>query len=253
MPNNQHQCNLTEGLRTNDLRDWVHDTFSIDRFKSKMGEDKDVAVLSFRVKEKYPAIDLMEFLEKGYNFILDADMSAGEERDGQYQVFAEVPRTAKLPGQIRELLSGMSQLCDCYNWKFRYHKAGGIVPFSEEKINQHVPLDPRAYDSKLLEMRNHEVSKFFNQGALDGLILESDGTITFKKLFFGDLRMKFVTMGRYDDMKDLCPGALNLDENGQSQVYFLQKYLGNYDIDKIGDKFLIRNGNKGLIAQKDSW
>ena len=32
-----------------------------------------------------PAIDMMEFIEKGYPFILDADISAGEENDGQYK------------------------------------------------------------------------------------------------------------------------------------------------------------------------
>jgi hypothetical protein len=35
-------------------------------------------------------MDLVEFIEKGYKFILDADMSAGEENDGQYQVFVEM-------------------------------------------------------------------------------------------------------------------------------------------------------------------
>jgi hypothetical protein len=83
--------------------------------------------------------------------------------------------------------------------------------------------------------------------------LEEDGSMTFIKPFFGNLKMKYVAMGRYDEIKNLVPGALSLDENSQSQVYFLQKYLGNYDIDKIGDKFLVRNGNKGMIVQKDSW
>jgi hypothetical protein len=60
-------------------------------------------------------------------------------------------------------------------------------------------------------------------------------------------------MGKYDEHKHPVPGALSLDENSQSQVYFLQKYLGDYDINKIGDKFLIRNGNRAMIVQKDSW
>ena len=77
--------------------------------------------------------------------------------------------------------------------------------------------------------------------------------MTFQKPYFGNLKMKFVSMGKYDEVKDSVPGALSLDENGQSQVYFLQKYLGDYDIHKIGDKFLIRNGNQAMVVQKDSW
>ena len=242
-----------EGLRIGDLKDYVSDIFTIDRFKSKMGEDRDVVVLGFRVLEKYPATDLMEFIEKSYKFILDADMSAGEEFDGQYQVFVEIERTPNLPGQLNQLLNGVSHLTDNYNWKFRYQKSNGAIPFSEEKIMEHVPMTGGEYDSKILEIKNASVNKFFNQGALDGVTLESDNTMVFSKPFFGNLKMKFVKMGPYDVIKNDVPGALSLDENGQSQVLFLQKYLGDYDINKIGDKFLIRNGKHAIIVQKDTW
>jgi hypothetical protein len=247
------QRNLKEGLERHDLKGYVSEYFTIDRFKSKMGEDADVVVVGFRVTEKYPAIDLMEFIEKGYKFILDSDMSAGEENDGQYQVFVEMERTPDLPGQLRSLLNGVSQLCDCYNWKFRYQKSNGAIPFSEEKIVEHVPMSSNDYTNKILEIKNKDVNKFFNQGAIEGVTLESDNSMTFKKAYFGPLKMKFVSIGKYDDVKNTVPGALSLDENGQSQVYFLQKYLGNYDIDKIGDKFLIRNGNYAVVAEKDAW
>jgi hypothetical protein len=252
MSNNQ-QHKLNEGLRSKDLENYVSEYFTVDRYKSKMGEDSDIVVLGFRVKEKYPAIDLVEFIEKGYNFILDADMSAGEENDGQYQVFVEMERSPKLPGQLRALLSGISRLTDNYDWKFRYQKSNGAVPFSEEKVMEHIPLSPADYHNKILEIQNHEVGKFFNQGAIDGVTLEADGSMTFMKPFFGNLKMKYVSMGKYDELKHQVPGALSLDENSQSQVYFLQKYLGDYDIDKIGDKFLIRNGTRAMIVQKDSW
>jgi hypothetical protein len=253
MSKNQQQLKLNEGLRANDLKDYVADIFTVDRYKSKMGEDQDIVVLGFRVKEKYPALDLVEFIEKGYNFILDADMSAGEENDGQYKVFVEMERTPKLPGQLRELLSGIGRLTDNYDWKFRYQKSNGAVPFSEEKVMEHIPLSPADYHNKILEIQNHEVGKFFNQGAIDNVTLEADGSMTFMKPFFGNLKMKYVSMGKYDELKNQIPGALSLDENSQSQVYFLQKYLGDYDINKIGDKFLIRNGTRAMIVQKDSW
>jgi hypothetical protein len=249
----QNRPQLKEGLTRHDLRGYVSDYFTIDRYKSKMGEDADIVVLGFRVNEKYPAIDLMEFIEKGYTFILDSDMSAGEEMDGHYQVFVEMERTPNLPGQLRVLLSGLSQLTDNYNWKFRYQKSNGAVPFSEEKIVEHVPTTRDQYASKILEIKNRDVGKFFDQGAIDEVKLDEDGTMTFRKPFFGPLKMKFVRIGKYDDVKDTVPGALSLDENGQSQVYFLQKYLGNYEINKIGDKFLIRNGNRAIVAEKESW
>ena len=75
----QNNQQLNEGLRSNDLKDMVRNVFNIDTHRSKMGEDRDVCVLSFTVKDRNPAKDLMEFIEKGYNFVLDADVSSGEK------------------------------------------------------------------------------------------------------------------------------------------------------------------------------
>ena len=69
---NNRKVKLNEGLRRGDLDKYVSETFSIDRYSSKMGEDSDIVVLGFTVKDKMPATDLMEFIETGYTFVLDA-------------------------------------------------------------------------------------------------------------------------------------------------------------------------------------
>ena len=143
---------LNEGLRSGDLKDYVSDLFTVDQYKSKMGEDRDIVVLGFGVCEKNPAIDLMEFMEKGYPFILDADMSAGEENDGQYQVFVEIQRTPELKTQLKELLGGVGQLCSCYEWKFRYQKAPTSLEFNEENIMKENLVD-------LKQIRNYSEMK----------------------------------------------------------------------------------------------
>lgn len=83
---------LTEGLRPFELEDLVYPIFEVDTYRSKMGEDQDVCVISFHVKDRAPANDLMEFIEKGYSFVLDADVSSGENSRGEYHVFVEVSR-----------------------------------------------------------------------------------------------------------------------------------------------------------------
>jgi hypothetical protein len=250
MSNNQRK--LLEGLRGGDLKAVVSEIFTIDQHRSKMGEDSDIVVLGFRVREKHPAIDLMEFIEKGYSFILDADMSTGEEHDGQYQVFVELERTPKLPSQISHLLNGISQLCDCYDWRFRYQKSPNSVKFTEESILENVPMTRQDYELKILEIKTSDVKEFFDQGTTE-ISLESDNTITFKKPFAGDISAKFLAIGDYEAVKDRLPGPLALDESSQMQTIFLSKYLGNYDINKIGNKFLIRNGDQAVIIEKDKW
>jgi len=247
-----HKQNLKEGLESKDLKEYVSDLFTVDQYKSKMGEDRDVVVLGFKVKEKHPAMDLVEFIEKGYRFILDADMSAGEEHDGQYQVFVEMERTPNLPGQMQELFSGLSQLCDCYDWRFRYQKSHNSVKFDRNSVLEHIPTTPEEYENKILEIKNVDVQEFFDQGTTD-VALESDGTLTFRKPYAGDIQAKFISIGDYEDVKETVLGPLSLDENSQSQTLFLNKYLGNYDIHKIGTKFLIRNGDKALVIEKTRW
>lgn len=243
--------NLSEGLRSGDLKSYVSELFTIDRYKSKMGEDSDILVLGFRVKEKYPAIDLMEFIEKGYDFILDADMSAGEEVNGDYQVFVEIERTPKLQEQLIELLGGIGQLCDCYNWKFKYQKENEIAEFNEDTIRK-IPMTSEDYNKKILAIKETDVKNFFNQGAVD-LTLDENNNITFKRPYAGDVQAKFIAIGNYENVKNTVPGKLSLDESSQSQIFFLNKYLGNYEIDKIGNKFLIKNGKEAIIIEKDRW
>lgn len=250
MQDNQQQLN--EGLRSGDLRNYISDLFTVDQYKSKMGEDQDVLVLSFKVKEKYPAIDLMEFIEKGYDFILDADMSSGEEHDGQYQVFVEIERTPKLSEQLTELLGGISQLCDSANWRFRYQSAKSSVEFNEDTVNQHIPMTSEEYSNSMMAIKENDLKDFFDQGAVS-LELQENNKLIFKRPYAGNIEAKFIAIGEYENVKKTLPGKLSLDESSQSQVLFLTKFLGNYDIDKIDNKFLIRNGNNAVIIEKNRW
>ena len=117
MPHNQQ---LNEGLRPMDLAEMVNKTFEVDTFRSKMGEDRDVCVLTFTVLDRNPAKDLMEFIEKGYEFVLDADVSSGEDNKGEYSVFVEISRSPRLAEQIQELTYGVKKLTGLDEFKFKY-------------------------------------------------------------------------------------------------------------------------------------
>ena len=252
MKNQQHKHNLSEGLRSGDLKELVSDLFTVDQYRSKMGEDKDIVVLGFSVREKNPAADLMEFIEKGYTYVLDADMSTGEEADGKYQVFVEIERTKELPGQLRHLLDGIGQLVGTRDWRFRYQKDKSSLPFNEETVMENIPLSQEEYDSKITEIKTSDVKGFFNQGTVE-VTMESSNMIRFKKTFSGEITAKFIAIGNYENVKHTVPGALSLDESSQTQVLFLNKFLGNYDINKIGNKFLIKNGDQAVVLEKDRW
>jgi hypothetical protein len=242
-----------EGLRAADLKDTIDNLFTVDHYASKMGDDKNIIVLRFRAADKEPAIDLMEFIEKGYEFVLDADVSSGEETDGKYSIFVELERTKKAPAQIKDLMGGISRLCDCDDWRFRWYKDIAGYDFSEEEIARCVPCTPADYELRMNESKSTEVAEFFDQGAIDSVVVDEDNNITFTKPYAEPLTAKFITLGTYDVIKEALEGAIQLDESSRGQVLVLNKYLGNYDINKIEGHFLIRNGDRAVILAKENW
>jgi hypothetical protein len=179
-------------------------------------------------------------------------MSTGEEANGQYQVFVEMERTRELPSQLKHLLDGIGQLTGNRDWRFRYQKANSSLPFNEETVMENIPLSQEDYDSKITEIKTTDLKGFFNQGTVE-LTLESNSMIRFNKVYSGEVSAKFIAIGDYEDVKNIVPGAISLDEGSQTQVLFLNKFLGNYEINKIGNKFLIKNGDQAVVLEKDRW
>ena len=69
---------LNESLHAGDFEHMLRPAFSIDEFKSKLGADEDVVTVKFEVIERTAAQDLVTFIEKGYNFVLDADVAGAK-------------------------------------------------------------------------------------------------------------------------------------------------------------------------------
>jgi hypothetical protein len=92
-----HRQSLLEGLGYKDLEGILKPTIHIDEFSSKMGDDDDIIVLSFFTRDKGAAKDLMNWFEKGYDFVLDADQSPGEIKPNRYLVYVEMRRRRAAP------------------------------------------------------------------------------------------------------------------------------------------------------------
>lgn len=134
-------------LKKLELKDSIGDKIHIDEYKAKMGDDDDILVISFKSTYKDQALDLVNFLEKGYDWILDADVSAGEIEDGEYLIFVELLRRPTVPAKIAKMLGDMKNLTgiDISDYKFKYQKETEYTPFDIETFTTKVPLDPRKY------------------------------------------------------------------------------------------------------------
>jgi len=121
-------------------------TVHVDEFSSKMGDDDDIIVLSFFVRDPSAAKDLMSWFEKGYDFVLDADRSPGEIKPNRYLVYVEIRRRSTAGAQVEELLNDLNTLTEyetAEDWTMHYK--GKSIPFSRDAFDATVPLSPRAY------------------------------------------------------------------------------------------------------------
>ncbi len=244
----KHQ-QLNEGLRPMDLQEMIYSTFEIDSFRSKMGEDKDVCVVSFKVKDRGPAKDLMEFIEKGYSFVLDADVSSGEDNSGEYSVFVEISRTPKLAEQIKELTYGIEKLSGLEEFKFRYYKENQLHEANKENLSRHIPPTPREYDGFVNKVKTESVKRFFNKTLMDDLSLEGN-VITIHKPFDKTVKLEIVKEASTESILEGVEDALSIDEAAMSEIFWLTKVLGDYSINKIGETFVFNNGNHSMLLKR---
>lgn len=243
MQHQQHQ-QLNEGLRPMDLAEMVEDTFDVDTFRSKMGEDRDICVLSFKIKDRNPAKDLMEFIEKNFDYVLDADVSSGENNKGEYSVFVELSRVPELAENIKEITYGVTKLTGIKEFKFKYHKNPEIVAVTEENLKTKIPNTAKDYDSFLHTIKVESVKNFFNKTLMDDLTIE-DNIITIHKPFDKKVKLRWI-----QEDQAVVEGAISLDPEASAETFWLTKVLGDYDIIKTGDSFIFKNGERSMFLQR---
>lgn len=246
MQNNQQ---LNEGLRSLDLKEMLDDVFEVDSFRSKMGEDQDVCVISFRVKDRSPAKDLMEFIEKGYSFVLDADVSSGENNNGEYSVFVEISRTPKLSENIQELTYGVKRLTGIDTFKFKYYKEPTVHEVTNENLKNNIPCTVNEYKNFINKNKTESIKKFFSKTLMDDLTLDGN-KITIHKPFDKKVELEIVKEGDSNSILEDNSQGFSVDQSATSEVFWLTKVLGDYQINKLGDVFVFNNGDRSMLLKR---
>jgi hypothetical protein len=154
---NLKSSRLLESLQYKDLEGLMKPTVHVDEFSSKMGDDDDIIVVSFFVRDAQAAKDLMMWFEKGYDFVIDADRSPGEIKPNRYLVYIELRRRSTAGGHLETIIDDLGTLTEFGPDDWLMHYKGKEVPFTRETFESMVPMSPRAYreryDKDLNEVR----------------------------------------------------------------------------------------------------
>lgn len=234
-------------LKNRDLRDMVDHVLEIDSFKSKMGDDEDIIVITVSTRTYESARDLVNFIEKGYEFVLDADATPGEQSDKTYKVFVEIERKKESVDHILEMVEGLKSLTGIENFKFRYYKNFKSLPLSKDNLELEIPTTTAMYKMKIKESYMENYKNFFSRSFVESIDMLDD-FITIKKIYADPLYFKFVDFNDRETVLENLKESFNFNDFGE--IIFLTKYIGDYNISKYGNKLLIENEGKALVVER---
>jgi hypothetical protein len=163
---------ITEGLDFHDMENQVLPILSVDEYAAKMGKDSDIVTLAFTVKSETVGNDLVDWFERGYDWVLDASVSDGEIEIGKYLVFVEMNRRSTVPSRIVELLKDLKTLTNIKLTEWTVQVDEEEYDADEEILKQVIICNPNKYkiekekEEELNEMRivaGLETKKVFDQ------------------------------------------------------------------------------------------
>jgi len=150
---------LNEGLDFHDLAGQVEPKITVDEYAAKMGKDSDIVTVTFTVKSELAGKDLVDWFERGYDFVLDASVSQGEVVPGKFLLFVEMNRRTSVPERIIELLSDLKTLTDLKitDWTIVYedeeHEADEAILKQVLILSPHDYREKKENEEELNEMR----------------------------------------------------------------------------------------------------
>jgi hypothetical protein len=243
---------LKEGLKAGDLEGVVSKRFSVDQYKSKMGDDRNIMVLAFVVDSLAPAKDLERFAETGYKEVLDADATPGTMADGKHRVFIEFARQEGVDRHVYKFLEDLKKLTNIETFEFTYHKR--TVPFeaSAKNLADVLPLTPIAYTQKINSLKLGEVKDFFDKFNMMEFKLDNN-IIEVTKQGYDKLKFQLHAFGETKMVMNETK-AFKIDQSAMSECMWLTKYFGPYNITKTyEDRFIFSKGGESALISKYKW
>jgi len=164
---------LNEGLDYHDLEGIVIPRVTVDEYAAQMGKDSEIVTMAFIVKNKQAGEDLSDWFERGYDFVLDAQVSDGELSSGKYLVFVEMNRRTTVPERIITLIDDLETLTDIplKDWTI-------VVDEEEyepdaELLKQVITISPHQYREEV-EPDEEELNEMRERAGLDVKAIHTD-------------------------------------------------------------------------------
>ena len=225
-----------------EMQNYISEKISIDSFAAKLGKDEDVSVLKFQSNNKTVAEDLVNYIETGCNFILDADMSPAKNEQGLYNIYVEIERNEDLQKKIIEVIRDIEQVSGMLPWQFSFYKNENFYQLTDDNLNTIIPTSPSQYTLLTDDTIEEDIKQFFESASI--VTKRIKGKKLILKKAFTSHEMIIESFNR--DVK----GTYKIDRESSEQASYLSHWLGStYSVVKVDDLFKITNGTKSIVAK----
>ncbi len=240
-------------LKNEDLRGTVLPTVSIDEFEPKAGNDMEVIVVAFYIKDQAPAEDLNTFIQRGFIDTLDVEVSPNTDQDGNYLVFVEMNRDDTFPNKFQALLKDIVNVTGKMDWKVKTYFTDGVeYDYNDPELYKYVIIVPEDYVSKdefkVTEL-GENIHEFFGHSLISNLTLVGN-TLTLSSAR-NKIIAEVVDAGSYDTV--IGRNFLSESAFGVGRVpheaRVLQNMLGNCNVLPLGGYLCVSRDDQVVLLK----
>ena len=232
-----------KSILQNEMKDFISKHITIDSHQAKLGNDNDVSVLKLESSDKTVAKDIVQFIESGFKFVLDADFSPSKNKQGYYDIFIEVERNQDLPKNIISLTRDIENVTGMIPWTFSFYKDTKNHKLTHENLNNYIPTSQSEYDFLTNEEIDEDINKFFESSSINK-IQRNGKTVTLNKMY-SKHSFDVVSMNN-----KVTEGIFKIDNSSQSESDYINSWLGaGFKVIKLDESFKVSKDNKNIILK----
>lgn len=240
-------------LKNNDLSDTILPNISIDEYEPKAGEEKDVIVVAFFIKDLPPAEDLNTFIQRGFIDTLDVEVSPSTDEDGRYLVFVEMSRDETFLSKLNALLLDIENLVGKVSWKIKtYYSGDEEFNLDDPMLGNYLILDANLYipkDKFKMKEIKEGINQFFKDSLATGLTINGNiVTIMYNR---NKIMTEVVDVGDYDTVigrNFLSESAFGVGYKSY-ETKVLENILGNCHILPIGEYLCVNRDDIVMLLK----
>ena len=150
----------------------------------------------------------------------------------------------KIGSKDSKIVDGVKKLSEIEDFRFRYYKNFRSSLVDETNLSEQIPLDAESYEIKINETQLENYKNFFQNSYVDEIVM-NESRITFFKKYAQPMSFDFDRFGNTEDIQKEVTESF--DVNKMPEVMFLSKFIGDFNIQIYGDKYLFETDNKSVV------